>query len=112
MFYFDSGTTDSFVNPAFAKELASKPSEMNVQLYVTTPLGSTYYTNLVFRNCPIQLEGRILPVDLVQLNIQGWDVILGIDWLTRHKVTIDCERKLVTFSTSDGERVTFKGSGC
>ena len=108
---FDSGATHSFVNPAFAKELASKPSEMNVQLYVTTPLGSTYYTDLVFKNCPIQLEGRILPVDLVQLNIQGWDVILGMDWLTRHKVTIDCERKLVTFSTSDGERVTFKGSG-
>jgi len=34
-----------------------------------------------------------------------------MDWLTRHKVTIDCERKLVTFSTSDGGRVTFKGSG-
>ena len=32
-------------------------------------------------------------------------------WLTRHKVTIDCERKLVTFSAPDEERVTFKGSG-
>ena len=50
---FDSGATRSFVNPAFAKELASKPSEMNVQLYVTTTLGSTYYTNLVFKNCAI-----------------------------------------------------------
>ena len=98
---FDSSATHSFVNHAFVKERASKSSEMNVQLYVTTPLGSTYYTDLVFKDYPIKLEGRILLVDLVQLNIQGWDVILGMDWLTRHKVTIDCERKLVTISTSD-----------
>ena len=38
---FDSGATHSFVNTAFAKKLASKPSEMDVQLYVTTPLQST-----------------------------------------------------------------------
>jgi len=84
---------------------------MNVQLYVTNPLGSNYHTDLVFKNCAIQLEGRVVPVDLVQLDIQGWDVILGMDWLIRHKVTIDRERKLATFSTFDGERVTFKGSG-
>ena len=108
---FDSGATHSFVNPSFAKKLANKPSEMDVQLYVTTPLGPTYCTDLVFKDCTIQLEGRVLPADLVQLDIQGWDVILGMDWLTRHKVTIDCERKLVTFSTPEGERVTFKGRG-
>jgi len=86
-------------NPVSAKKLASKASEMDVQLYVTTPLGSTYYTDVVFKNCTIQLEGRVHPANLIQLDIQGWDVILGIDWLAEYKVTIDCERKLVTFST-------------
>jgi len=65
---FDSGATYSLVNPAFAKKLASKPSEMDVQLYVTTLLGSIYCTDLVFKNCTVQLEGRVLPVDLVHLN--------------------------------------------
>ena len=73
---FDSSATHSFVNPVFTKKLASKPDEMNVQLYVTTPLGSTYYTNVVFKNCTIQLELRVLPVDLVELDIQGWDCLL------------------------------------
>jgi len=50
---FDSGATHSFVNPAFAKKLASKPNEMDVQLYVTTPLGPTYYTDAVFKNYAI-----------------------------------------------------------
>jgi len=107
---FDSGSTHSFVNPIFAKKLASRPDEMDVQLYVTTPLGPTYYTDVIFRNYAIALEGVVLPADLVQLNIQSWDVILRMDWLTKHKVTINCEGKLITFSAPDGERVTFKGS--
>ena len=67
---FDLGTTHSFVNPVFAKKLASKPSEMDVQLYVTTSSRSTYYTDVVFKNCTIQLEERVLPVHLVQLDVQ------------------------------------------
>ena len=50
---FDSSATHSFVNPAFAKKLASKLSEMDMQIYVTIPLGSTYYTDVVFKNCTI-----------------------------------------------------------
>ena len=34
-----------------------------------------------------------------------------MDWQIRHEVTIDCERKLVSLSTPDGERVTFKFCG-
>jgi len=60
-----SDATHSFVNPIFAKKLASKPSNMDVQVYVTTPFGSTYYTDDVFKNCTIHLEGRVLPLDLV-----------------------------------------------
>ena len=108
---FDSGATHSFVNPVFAKKLASRPDEMDVQLYVTTPLGPTYYTDVIYKDCAVTLEGKVLPADLVQLNIQGWDVILGMDWLTKYKVIIDCEGKLITFPDPNGERVTFRGRG-
>jgi len=73
------GATHSFINPIFAKKLASKPNEIDVQLYVTTPLGSTYCIDVFFKNYTVQFEGRVLPVDLVQLDIQGWDVILRMD---------------------------------
>ena len=66
---FDSSATLSFVNPIFVKKLASKPDEMDVQLYVTILLGSTHHTDVVFKDCAINLEGRILPANLVQLGI-------------------------------------------
>jgi len=49
---FDSSATHSFVNPVFPKKFASKPSEMDIQLYVTTPLGFTYYTMLFSKIVP------------------------------------------------------------
>jgi len=33
-----------------------------------------------------------------------------MDWLARHRVTIDCERKL--FSAPEVERLEYKGSNC
>ena len=38
-----------------------------------------------------------------------FDVILGMDWLTAHRVVIDCERRRVTAYTQDGTRVVFQG---
>jgi len=61
------------------------------------------------RECPIVIHDKVFPADLVLLEIQGYDVILGIDWLTKHKATIDCEQKLLTLVTPEGERLVHKG---
>ena len=49
----------------------SKPDEMDIQLDVTSPLGPIYHANLIFRDCTINVGGKALPVDLVQLENQG-----------------------------------------
>jgi len=76
-----SGATHSFVSLEFAKKLTSKPSEMDTRLCLATLLGSIYHTDIIFKNCAIRVEERVLSADLAQLEIQGWDIILGMDWL-------------------------------
>ena len=66
---FNSGTARSFVNFEFVKKLASKPDEMDIQIYVTTPLGTVYHTDIIFGDCAVNVEGRTLPADLVQLEL-------------------------------------------
>ena len=68
---FNSSATHSFVNPKFAKKLANKPDKMDIQLYLTTHLGSVHHTNITFKNCAINAKGRVLTADLVQLDIHG-----------------------------------------
>ena len=42
-------------------------------------------------------------------DILDFDVILGMDWLTAHRVVIDCDSRWITAYIWDGIRVTFQG---
>ena len=44
------------------------------------------------------------------LEIQGYDVILGMDWLAKHKATMYYEQKLLTLVTSEGEMLIYRGT--
>jgi len=106
---FDAGATHSFINPDTASRMDCECTELDVQLHVTTPVGSIYHTERVARNCAIIISGRLFQGDLILLGIRGYDVILGMDWLTQHQATIDCNKKTLTLTTSEGERIQYKG---
>jgi hypothetical protein len=42
----------------------------------------------VVENCPIIIEGRILSANLVVFKMLSYDVILGMDWLSKHQANI------------------------
>jgi hypothetical protein len=41
------------------------------------------------------------------LESKGIDVILGMDWLSKHKVLIDCAEKSVKLTTPEGREMEF-----
>jgi hypothetical protein len=41
------------------------------------------------------------------LESKGIDVILGIDWLSKYKVFIDCAKKSIKLTTPDGKELEF-----
>ena len=43
------------------------------------------------------------------MDMSEFDVILGMDWLTAHRVVIDCDRMRVTAYTPDNVCVMFQG---
>ena len=105
---FDAGATHSFINPVTAKRLDCTIEGMNVHLCVSTPIGSMYSTDQIVRDCPIVIQNWEFYANLVVLGIQGYDVILGIDWLTAYQATIDCKQKKLTLVTSKGENLIVK----
>jgi len=88
---FDAGATHSFINPTTATRLTCTFEELEAQLCVTTPIGSMHQTDLVAQNCTINTRGRLFFADLALLGIYGYDVILGMDWLTNYQAMIDCK---------------------
>jgi hypothetical protein len=60
--------------------------------------------------CP-KVNLKIREVDflanLIVLESNGIDVIVGMDWLSKHKVLIECAKKYVKLTTPKGKEMEF-----
>ena len=77
--------------------------------HVSSPLGTRMRIDQICRYCELEILGILLMVDLRVMDISDFDVILGMDWLTTHRVVIDCESMGITAYTRDGIHVNFQG---
>jgi hypothetical protein len=55
------------------------------------------------------IEGVELRADLMPLALDDFDLILGMDWLSRHRARVDCFTKTVNLQDVSGKRVVFRG---
>jgi hypothetical protein len=107
---FDSGSTHSFVSIVFVRLSKLVVRTLKPGLVVTTPIGKTVVCKRIVCECPVSICGRVLPVNLVVLPTFNYDVILEMDWLTKHSAVIDCTLKQVMLTPWGEGKVTYVGS--
>ena len=78
-------------------------------LHVSSPLGTKVRVGQICRDCELEISGILLTIDLKIMDMLEFDVILGMDWLTAHRVVIDYDHKIVTSYTFDGTCFMFQG---
>ena len=106
---FDSGASHSFVVSSSVDVLGLEVETLDESLHVSSPLGTRVRIDQICWDCELEISGILLMVDLRVMDILDFDVILGMDWLTAHRVVIDCDSRRITAYTWDGIRVTFQG---
>lgn len=94
---FDSRATHSFASSEYVGRLDRVPDTIEISYSIMIPLGDTTQTNLVLRGCVVPIEGRELYVDLIVFGVNDYNVVLGMDWLSKYGATIDCPKKILTF---------------
>ncbi|XP_024964873.1 uncharacterized protein LOC112505158, partial [Cynara cardunculus var. scolymus] len=62
-----------------------------------------------FPNCPLFIGDRIREVTLLPMKMDHFDIILGMDWLSKHRVTIDCKAKQIIFGHVNEPEYVFQG---
>ena len=82
---------------------------MEKSLYASYPLGTKVRVDLMCWDCELEISGILLIMDMRVMDMSEFDVILGMDWLTAHRIVIYCDRRRVTAYTQDGICVTFQG---
>ena len=70
-------------------------------MHATNPLGHSVNVNTVYKNYPKVIQDREFSVDLIALLFQEFDLIMGMDWLSKHKAILDCEKKTIVLRCSD-----------
>ncbi|RVX02251.1 hypothetical protein CK203_028319 [Vitis vinifera] len=105
----DPGSTYSFVSVSFAGLLGLSIDNMNFDLFVANPLGDSVVVNKIISDCYVTIGYREMTVDLVLLDLQDFDVILGMDWLASYHASVDCFGKRVTFSIPGQPDFSFEG---
>ena len=106
---FDFGSSRSFVSSSFALHADRDLSFFKSKLVVTTPLGEQILRTSVFKGCEILVEGVVLKANLILLEMSDFDVILGMDWLSNHRASMDCFTKKIVFKKLGYTEIEFEG---
>ena len=93
----DPGATHSFISVKFIAPVNIEIQPIDCSMVVSLPTGDSIIADRVYMGCRVIIEGHEFRANLVLLDIQDFDVILGMDWLPRHYATMDCFRKEVKF---------------
>lgn len=76
---------------------------------ITSSFRDNVLVNRVYRRCPLEVQGQVFYANLIDLRFYGFDVILGMDWLTEHKAKTNFEFKKVTLRSKKGKEVVVVG---
>jgi hypothetical protein len=62
------------------------------------------------RDLVLEIGKHKFSANLVVLDSQGLDVILGMDWMTAFEGVINCGNKTITLTTPEKKRIRFKST--
>ena len=105
----DPGAMHSFASKPFLDRFQIETQPLEGRIRVSLLAGDPLLVNRVVRDSRVLIEEQEFPVDLVVLDMRDFDVVLGMDWLSRHRATIDCYKKEVKLNRLGKMEVKFRG---
>ncbi|XP_071695126.1 uncharacterized protein [Rutidosis leptorrhynchoides] len=106
---FDSGSTHSIVSVKSSKYLKVSPTWLSTPFTISTPMGSVETIDRVYQNCHLEFNDCMFPANLFRMTMHDFDIILGMDWLSRHHANIDCYSKRILFGNHSIPDCFFNG---
>ena len=101
----DPGSTHSYVCIEHVFDKMAAVEQLSYDIHATSPLGHNVNVNIVYKNCPIIIHDREFCTDFIALPFREFDLILGMDWLSKHWAIIDCDKNTVVLRCSDQSKV-------
>ena len=105
----DPGATHSFISVPFTERHQIESQPIDGRMVVSVPNGDTMISERIVPGSRLVIQNKDFPVDLIVLGIHDFDIVLGMDWLSRHRATLDCYKKEVRSVQPEEPGVIFRG---
>ena len=106
----DLGAKYSFMARKIKNILKKHPVKLEKRFFISTSLGDVVIVEHMYKNVKVTIKGFDMEVNVMPLELNDFDLILEIDWLSNHKNQMDLKKKkTMTLYGIDGKKVNFRG---
>nr|GEV95827.1 reverse transcriptase domain-containing protein [Tanacetum cinerariifolium] len=92
---FDTGADRSFMSTAFSSLIDIVSTTLDHGYDVELADGKIIEVNTLIKGCTLNFLNHPFNIDLIPVELGSFDVIIGMDWLTKYHIVIVCDEKLV-----------------
>ncbi|GJQ99033.1 reverse transcriptase domain-containing protein [Tanacetum coccineum] len=105
---FDSGADRSFISLSLAPMLNIPSITVDTFYNIEMADGNLVSTNTIIKGCTLTLLNQPFEIDLMPIKLGSFDVVIGMDWLSKYHAKILCDEKVVHIPI-DGETLIIRG---
>ncbi|KAI3754881.1 hypothetical protein L1987_54673 [Smallanthus sonchifolius] len=102
----------SFVSNDFKSLLGVKASKLDQSYTIELANGKLIEIGEVIRGCTLYLENHTFSIDLLPVELGSFDIVIGMDWLSKNRAEIVCFEKFVRIPLPSGEILSIRGEKC
>ncbi|XP_021971918.1 uncharacterized protein LOC110867087 [Helianthus annuus] len=95
-----------------AAEAKTEPdvvSELSMPLEVEIGDNKSFIVCDICRGCKLNIDNEEYSIDLIQMSMGEFQIVVGMDWLSRHHAKVVCFRKEIKLTSPSGKHVTIYG---
>ncbi|GJZ72791.1 reverse transcriptase domain-containing protein [Tanacetum coccineum] len=107
---FYSATDRSFVSTMFSALIDIPPTALDVRCTVELADGRIAESNIIIRGYTLNLLDHLFSTDLLPVELGSFDVVIGMDWLSKYHDVIVYDEKIVCIPYGN-EILTIRGDG-
>ncbi|XP_024963511.1 uncharacterized protein LOC112503749 [Cynara cardunculus var. scolymus] len=106
---FDSGADRSFVSLEFRQLINLKSRKLKDVYTIEFANGQEIKARDVILGCTLNLADKLFSIDLIPIKLGSFDVVVGMDWLSKNRAEICCFERIVRIPFQDGETFSIQG---
>ncbi|GJY54567.1 putative reverse transcriptase domain-containing protein [Tanacetum coccineum] len=99
----------SFIPTEIVPLLNVKPSTLKPSYVIEVANGKKVEPDRIIRGCILELGNSLFTIDLIPFGHGSFDVIVGMEWLSKHKAEIVCHEKVVRIPLASGKVLRVQG---